>query len=199
MPKFTADRREEIRETLLETGRELFPERGLDGTSIAALTDGAGIATGTFYSFFDSKEELLATILQREANSVYRDLESVLHEHPDDPQTALTRFVEIASTEILTNPLFGIVLTNDDRERLRDAIDEDVKTDVRRDKLDLLTPAIEEWQDRGLVVDSDPDVVAFALIYITYLPQYRDEIGRTHYDAVRRLLIESVVDAVVTG
>ena len=71
MPKtFTGKEKEIIRKTLITKGRELFSKYGLKKTSITELTNSAGIAQGTFYNFFESKEELYFEILeQEEANS----------------------------------------------------------------------------------------------------------------------------------
>ncbi|WP_128477558.1 TetR/AcrR family transcriptional regulator [Halorussus pelagicus] len=66
MRGFDADERGRIRDSLRETGRDLFARRGLDGTTIADLTDPAGVANGTFYRFYDSKAELYDEILREE-------------------------------------------------------------------------------------------------------------------------------------
>lgn len=62
MTAFDDHDRKRIREALIETGRERFARYGLRKTTIADLTEPAGITTGTFYRFFDSKEELFWTV-----------------------------------------------------------------------------------------------------------------------------------------
>jgi AcrR family transcriptional regulator len=37
----------------------LFVKRGIDGTTIEAITDRAGVAKGTFFNYFSSKDEIL--------------------------------------------------------------------------------------------------------------------------------------------
>ena len=51
--------REKVREQLLETGFQLIKQYGLRKTSVADIAKKAGIATGTFYNFFSSKEEFV--------------------------------------------------------------------------------------------------------------------------------------------
>jgi AcrR family transcriptional regulator len=64
-----ADRRIErgraTRERLLAAGRELFGERGYEGTSIEAILRGAGVARGALYHHFATKEELFDAVLER--------------------------------------------------------------------------------------------------------------------------------------
>lgn len=51
--------RDKVREQLLETGFQLIKQYGLKKTSVADISKKAGIATGTFYNFFQSKEEFV--------------------------------------------------------------------------------------------------------------------------------------------
>lgn len=45
--------------TLLESARKLITERGFDRVSVEDITSGAGVAKGTFYHYFKSKEDLI--------------------------------------------------------------------------------------------------------------------------------------------
>ncbi len=53
---------DERRVELLDTAVALFAERGYDNTSVQAITDTVGIAKGTFYHYFRSKDDLLAQL-----------------------------------------------------------------------------------------------------------------------------------------
>ena len=49
---------------LIESARYLFWERGFAGTSMADLLNHAGVNSGSFYHFFESKEALLRAVLE---------------------------------------------------------------------------------------------------------------------------------------
>src|SRR5580658_9687624 len=51
------------RDRLIESARYLFWERGFAGTSMADLLSHAGVNSGSFYHFFESKEALLRAVL----------------------------------------------------------------------------------------------------------------------------------------
>jgi AcrR family transcriptional regulator len=51
------------RDRLIESARYLFWERGFAGTSMADLLAHAGVNSGSFYHFFESKEALLRAVL----------------------------------------------------------------------------------------------------------------------------------------
>lgn len=50
---------------LLDTAERLFMERGYQQTKIDHIRDAVGIAKGTFYHYFKSKEEILDAIIER--------------------------------------------------------------------------------------------------------------------------------------
>jgi TetR/AcrR family transcriptional regulator, transcriptional repressor for nem operon len=52
------------RDRLIESARYLFWERGFAGTSMADLLSHAGVNSGSFYHFFESKEALLRAVLE---------------------------------------------------------------------------------------------------------------------------------------
>lgn len=63
MPKVYSDeKRLEIREQLMKTGVELIRQYGMKRMSIEELTRKVGIAQGTFYNFFKSKEVFVCEI-----------------------------------------------------------------------------------------------------------------------------------------
>ena len=56
----------ERREQLLDIGRQLFAERGFDGTSIEEIAAQAGVSKPVVYEHFGGKEGLYAVVVDRE-------------------------------------------------------------------------------------------------------------------------------------
>ena len=56
----------ERRQQLLDIGRRLFAERGLDGTSIEEIAAQAGVSKPVVYEHFGGKEGLYAVVVDRE-------------------------------------------------------------------------------------------------------------------------------------
>ncbi len=65
MPKrvFEPKEKEQLKLTMLEAGFPLLKEYGMTHTTISKITDAAGIAKGTFYHFWNNKEEYLAELI----------------------------------------------------------------------------------------------------------------------------------------
>lgn len=67
MPRVSADRREqylqERRERILDAAAEVFRRKGFAGANVADIAATAGIAKGTVYLYFRSKEEIFTAIM----------------------------------------------------------------------------------------------------------------------------------------
>jgi len=69
VPKVAASERdafyESRRSEIADVALRLWAEKGFDQTSVAAIAGEAGVAKGTFYLYFDSKDALLLEVLRR--------------------------------------------------------------------------------------------------------------------------------------
>lgn len=59
---FTEEQQNQIREQLFEAGIRLSKELGVQRMTVSKLADAAGIAKGSFYSFFESKEAFILAL-----------------------------------------------------------------------------------------------------------------------------------------
>lgn len=102
----TVDRPAAIRSAL----RRLVAERGFHGTSMAAVAKEAGVATGTAYVHYESKEELVyAAFLEAKA-----DLAAVVladDDPADPPIQRWHRFMSAAHDHLRTEPELARFLT----------------------------------------------------------------------------------------
>lgn len=65
-----AGNRLETRKKLLEAAAGVYAERGWEGTSMATVARRAGFTTGAVYGCFESKDDLLATMLEERAEEI---------------------------------------------------------------------------------------------------------------------------------
>lgn len=64
---------EERREEILDAAEKLFAAKGFDNTSTGDILDAVGIARGTLYYHFKSKEDILDGVIQRITDKLMRD------------------------------------------------------------------------------------------------------------------------------
>jgi AcrR family transcriptional regulator len=85
----------ERRAQLLDIGRRLFAERGLDGTSIEEIAAQAGVSKPVVYEHFGGKEGLYAVVVDREVER-FLNMATTLLEGED----TMAKF-EVAAVELL--------------------------------------------------------------------------------------------------
>ncbi len=202
MPHFSDAKRERIRETLHKTGRELFARYGLDKTTIAELTEPAGIATGTFYQFYDSKEALYIEILEAYSEDLIPRLLDNSFEAHDDPEAAIAAFLEEIMDEAESNPLLNQIITENLYDRIRAQYsaqhsDEEVAEERER-SIEYFLPYIEEWYDEGRVSGSDPETIAHTIRAAAMFPYNKELIIDDRYSEIREMYIDTVA-AGMTG
>ncbi|WP_439025655.1 TetR/AcrR family transcriptional regulator [Haloarchaeobius sp. DT45] len=189
---FSEAERERIRERLVDEGRELFSRYGLKKTTIADLTEPVGIATSTFYQFFESKEDLYVEILEREGEEMLPRLLAPFEEH-DDPEAAIVGFLSRLMDEIESNPLIRRLLVEpQEMQLLRDYHTEEELREGREQSLAYFLPYVEAWYEAGAVRGPDPMVVASAIRSVSFLTLHQNDIGEDLYPETRDLVIRAV-------
>lgn len=84
MARYQAGLKTEAR--IVDATRELLGESGLDGTTLKAICDRAGVRAGSFYNIFPSKE---AVVLR-----VVREAITAVDPHPDGAEDSLDELIE---------------------------------------------------------------------------------------------------------
>ncbi len=72
--------REVRRDELMDSAQRLFLRHGVASTTVEQITSGAKVAKGTFYLYFSSKEDILAALGDRFAETVLSKIKSAIAE-----------------------------------------------------------------------------------------------------------------------
>ena len=92
MPRPSTERGEASRERILACALALFAEKGVSATSVAEVCREAGVAKTGLYWHFDSKEGLLAAVLERAASAQAEQIQKAVYQE-GDPLSRLDAFV----------------------------------------------------------------------------------------------------------
>lgn len=198
MPKeFTAAQREEIREALMALGRELFARYGLKRVTVDELCRGVGIAKGSFYAFFESKEDLFMAVMEREES--FRDeLLSRIIAEAGTTRDGIRWFVHEGLKHLAENDLLQQLLKQDTYQALVRKLGQE-RLDQHRIKDEReLVGYIEDLQSRGLILDAAPEVVVGLFRAVFLLTLHRDEIGEALFEDVFGLLAEVIARGLTT-
>ena len=96
MPKIPASERDAFyearRSALADVALKLWAEQGFDQTTVASIAGEAGVAKGTFYLYFESKQALLLEVLRR--NSLVPNILTLIDDLQNESlETAVVAFV----------------------------------------------------------------------------------------------------------
>lgn len=184
-----------MRKSLMKQGKQLFSRYGLQKTSINDITKSVGIAAGTFYNYYHSKEELYFDILEKEEEKIKAQFLKVDISKVEDPKQTIKRLLLKMIDTIETNPLIKQLLFENNIELImRKLPKEKLEKHFEKDSETLL-PLIGKWQKEGIIVNKDPEVIAGVLRSLFMLTLHKEEIGVTVY----RETIELYIDFIVEG
>jgi TetR/AcrR family transcriptional regulator, cholesterol catabolism regulator len=69
--QMAVNRDDNVKEKIVDTSIKLFLKNGFVGTSMKELTDAVGVARGTIYWYFKSKDRILEEVLDKVSREVY--------------------------------------------------------------------------------------------------------------------------------
>jgi AcrR family transcriptional regulator len=111
----TAFRTQEI----LAAARQLLEQRGLEAMTMEEIAAAAGVAKGTLYLYFQSKDDLIQALITLVCENILKDLEASL-QAPGTPAEKLRRVVsvllEYLNRERLLFPIYARELLRGKRE-----------------------------------------------------------------------------------
>lgn len=196
MRGFSDVERDRIRRELLESGRSLFVQFGLDRTRIADITDEVGIGTSTFYQFFDSKEALYTTILIEEQTQLNETLAEAVADI-DEPREQATVALELLFESVEQNPLIARLIVDGELAELERKVSAENKAAYTERAQETTAAFIDEWVNQPGFPAEDPAVVHGLFRSIVFVTRSKsvfddsDEFGS--YKDVRDFLIETIV------
>lgn len=195
MTKPSNARHQHVEDDILSKSASLFDELGFGKTSLQDIADAVGIARPSLYHYFRSKDEILATLIERSTHQ----REQIIHEvrsmqgSPGERLGALLRGTGITTA---VNPA-GLRLTLNNNGSLPPHVRE-MNARSRRMLFELLVEILREGIDAGVLRPMDEREAASTIIAALTGLQYRD-IGGVHMSPERATaMLEQMLVAGIT-
>jgi AcrR family transcriptional regulator len=156
----TEARKAAVRERIISAALDLLAEGGYASAGVQAVASRAGVATGTVYRHFASKDDLFTEVFRRAAT---RELDAVERATADDGRPVKERVAAAAETfarRALAEPTRAYAL-------LAEPVDAAVDTErltFRRGYRDLFARALDEAVASGELEPHDTHTTAAALV-----------------------------------
>lgn len=94
------------RDAILGSARALFLEDTRRLPAVAAIAANAGLAKGTVYLYFETKEQIFAALLSREWDALFVKIEEIFTDAVAGPASAVDRFIDGFVTFLASHPYF---------------------------------------------------------------------------------------------
>lgn len=198
MPRaFTPEERELIKRDIIKAGKDLFAMHGIKKTNVEDIARAAGIAKGSFYLFFNSKEELFMDIMEELERTTKDKIEAQFMKPGVSPREALKELFRFEMEMIEREPVFRVIMDKDEylnllRRLPKERVDAHLRNDrdhnvslfmhyLREDKKSRYTPA---------VIAGIMKTLFFSLLH-------KEEIGRDVFPQVLGLMIDLICDGLI--
>ena len=195
---FTQANIDQIKSDLLKKGREYFIRYGLKKTSVEELAKAAGIAKGSFYKFFDSKEDLFLAIHEESEKKMRADLIQKL-ESAVEPAEKLRSLLKNSFLYLEEDPLLLAVFSKEEPVNLSGLITSEQFREHYHQNIWFMEELVRQWQDEGIIRQLDPEVVSNLLGSTFYILLQKENLGEEMYSRVLDMQIECLVNYLSGG
>lgn len=193
---FTDREKDIIRKDLINKGRELFGLYGLRKTSIEDLTKAVGIAQGSFYTFFNSKEELYLEVINQEGEIIKEKFFS------EDSTEKLTRkrfknFFKKILQIVHINPIIKQIFLEEEIDFLIRKIPPEKMKEYHKRFFNQILILIKKWQKEGAIINHKPEVIAAVLQTMFHLILHKNDYEEEDFEDITELLIDIMATGLV--
>ena len=161
LPRPATARGEATRQKLLDAAEIEFGAHGFHATSIAGITRRAGVAQGTFYLYFPSKEDALRELVRHMGHELRHALAAATAGAPDRLAVERLGFEAFARFSLHHRNLYRIVMESQ-------FVDEAIYRGYYEALADGYAAALRSAVERGEVRAVDPEAAAWALMGVAH-------------------------------
>src|SRR4030042_1760819 len=191
MPRgFSSDERDRVRQKIIDVGLELFGKFGIRKTNIEDITKHCGIAKGTFYLFFPSKEQLFLHIFTAVSAEMHQSLFKTLLASRVPPKEKLKTFLRAQYQAIGKNPIFNIVFNKEEMEYLLRKNPEALSLLSAQLDEQQYIPFIEQMKQVGILKDIENLLAIGELKLVFLLFSHRADYSAKVYDLIFERLLD---------
>jgi AcrR family transcriptional regulator len=190
---FTQYQKDQVRLNLLKKGHEYFIKYGLKKTSVDDLVRAVGIAKGSFYTFFESKEALFLAVHEASEEKLRTELMRRLDEIRE-PDEKLRVFLKSSFAILEEDPLMLAVFGRGELESFSGLISSKQYEEHYREGITFMRDLIRRWQEEGIIRQVDAEVAGNMTASALFIYLQKETLGTEMYAKVVDMLIESMVN-----
>lgn len=184
---------------IFNCGKELFRSKGFKDTNVSDITKATGIAVGTFYNYYSSKEALFLEIFLEENVKLKKSmLDSI--DLNEDPLQLMKKFLAMNLKGMNSNPILREWYNKDVFGKLEQLYREQNGLD----KVDFLygsfVELVKQWQAEGKIrADLDAEFIMALFAAIINMDTHKEEIGIEFFPKLLDYMAEFAMKGLTEG
>lgn len=147
---------------ILETARELFWEKGYDGTSLRDIAGSCGFETSNVYYYYKNKEEILFETLRIELDKLVDDTKQFKENASKNPVERLKAFIDTEIKKHLGEHRLQGMLTDSELSHLNSKHRRKI-VELRNKHDDILSQIINDGIEQGYFRDIDVKLSVYTI------------------------------------
>ena len=184
-----ADKKQEI----FKYGKELFSTKGYKDTNVSGITKAAGMATGTFYLYYTSKDSLFMDIYLDENRKLKKRIMKGI-DLKGDPLEVIKEMMFLNYKGMKKNPILREWYNRDTFAPIERKYREENGIEHVEFMYDIFIGAIQEWQKEGKMRnDIDCEMIMAIFAALTNIDTHKEEIGLQYFPKLMDYVAEFIM------
>lgn len=180
----------EKKDLIYNCGKEIFESKGFKDTNVAEIMKKAGMATGTFYNYFISKDKLFMEIYKDENAKLKRRILDSLNMEAE-PILVMQEMMRKNLQGMLEHPILREWYNRDVFQKLEQSFREESGAEQVDFLYDSFVVVIKRWQDEEKMrSDIDAEMIMAMFGALLNVETHKAEIGLKYFPQVIEYLAE---------
>jgi len=185
---------EDKNQMIYDCAKELFSAKGFKDTAVSEITRCAGVAVGTFYNYYPSKEKLFMEIFLAENEALKKRCLAALDLNQAPPAVA-RQMIALNLAGMQANPILREWFNSSAFAKLEQLFREEGGVGAVSFLYDSFLPIVGQWQAQGKMrSDMDPKMIMALFAAIVNAETHKEEIGLEYFPEVLDYLTQFVMD-----
>ena len=177
---------------IYDSAKEIFSLKGFKDTNISDITKMAGMAVGTFYNYYPSKEKLFMDIYVDENIKLKKSFIQSMNPE-EDPLTIIKKILQMNLVGMKANPILREWYNKDVFDKIERTFREENGIQAVDFIYDDFLEDIKQWQIQGKIrSDIDSKMIMMIFVAIINVDTHKEEIGLEYFPQLMEYLTELI-------
>ena len=182
---------------IFNVARALFIQKGFKKTNISEITKEVGVAVGSFYNFYSSKEEVFLDVFLKEDQKLKKQIMTSIN-FDREISTVLVELIPQLLDGMKENPILVEWYKKENFKTIIKKVGEPYteKSNVEDVFYPFFLEIVGKWQSQGkLDSKRDREYILALFNSVAFIDIHRDEIGEKYFP----MLLEDLIHFIVKG